>query len=244
MRCNLLRELVAAGHDVTMISQYRGDAFGKRVYGGGPPPDGAGRAGDRARAARRAGRRRFRARRRRRCATTVLAEHARAPFDILHAQYGYPCGWAAMLASRDTRGAERGLDPGRRRPLGRQLLRDAPAGDDAGAGPCRRGADRLRLVPRRGGRAARHRPRAVHHRAGRGGHAPVHAGRAGRRTRRSCCTTAGSTRGKACSTCWRRRGMLRASGDRFRLLISGIGPTFDETAAAHRAAGARRIASR
>ena len=35
---NLLRELVQAGHDVTMISQYRGDAFGTRVYGGGPPP--------------------------------------------------------------------------------------------------------------------------------------------------------------------------------------------------------------
>ncbi len=35
---NLLRELVAAGHDVTMISQYRGDALGIRVYGGGPPP--------------------------------------------------------------------------------------------------------------------------------------------------------------------------------------------------------------
>ena len=35
---NLLRELVQAGHDVTMISQYRGDAFGTAVYGGGPPP--------------------------------------------------------------------------------------------------------------------------------------------------------------------------------------------------------------
>ncbi|MEC7398440.1 MAG: glycosyltransferase family 1 protein, partial [Pseudomonadota bacterium] len=36
---NLLRQLVARGHDVTMISQYRGDEFGKGVYGGGPPPD-------------------------------------------------------------------------------------------------------------------------------------------------------------------------------------------------------------
>ena len=34
---NLLREVVAAGHSVTMISQYRGDAFGRGVYGGGPP---------------------------------------------------------------------------------------------------------------------------------------------------------------------------------------------------------------
>ena len=35
---NLLRQLVAAGHDVTMVSQYRGDALGVRTYGGGPPP--------------------------------------------------------------------------------------------------------------------------------------------------------------------------------------------------------------
>ncbi len=35
---NLLGALVAMGHDVTMISQYRGDAAGTRIYGGGPPP--------------------------------------------------------------------------------------------------------------------------------------------------------------------------------------------------------------
>ena len=35
---NLLRELVRMGHDVTMVSQYRGDELGTRVYGGGPPP--------------------------------------------------------------------------------------------------------------------------------------------------------------------------------------------------------------
>jgi glycosyltransferase involved in cell wall biosynthesis len=32
----------------------------------------------------------------------ILAEHAREPFDILHAQYGYPCGWAVLEASRET----------------------------------------------------------------------------------------------------------------------------------------------
>ena len=32
----------------------------------------------------------------------ILAEHARQPFDILHAQYGYPCGWAVLEASRET----------------------------------------------------------------------------------------------------------------------------------------------
>jgi glycosyltransferase involved in cell wall biosynthesis len=31
---------------------------------------------------------------------TIAAEHARAPFDLLHAQYGYPTGWAVLLASR------------------------------------------------------------------------------------------------------------------------------------------------
>ena len=98
---NLLHELVGAGHDVTMVSQYRGDAFGKRVYGGGPPPEVAGvrvigleqvgeqDGGDFERdvEAMRA---------------AVVAEHRRAPFDVIHAQYGYPCGWAALLASRET----------------------------------------------------------------------------------------------------------------------------------------------
>ena len=31
---------------------------------------------------------------------TIAAEHARQPFDILHAQYGYPTGWAVLLASK------------------------------------------------------------------------------------------------------------------------------------------------
>src|SRR4051812_18039114 len=34
---NLLRELVAGGHDVVMISQYRNDPAGSAVYGGPPP---------------------------------------------------------------------------------------------------------------------------------------------------------------------------------------------------------------
>ena len=98
---NLLKELVAAGHDLTMVSQYRGDAFGTRVYGGGPPPavsgvtvigreqlgeqDGGNFERDVDD-----------------LVATVLAEHAKRPFDVLHAQYGYPCGWAALLASKRT----------------------------------------------------------------------------------------------------------------------------------------------
>lgn len=98
---NLLRELVAAGHDVTMISQYRGDAFGRAVYGGGPPPEvngvcvigleqiGEQENGDFERDIET-------------IVATIIAEHNKAPFDILHAQYGYPPGWATILASRIT----------------------------------------------------------------------------------------------------------------------------------------------
>ena len=98
---NLLHELVQAGHDVTMVSQYRGDPLGMRVYGGGPPPPvpgvrvigleqlGEQDGGDFETDVRR-------------LTETIVAEHSRAPFDVLHAQYGYPCGWAALLASRRT----------------------------------------------------------------------------------------------------------------------------------------------
>ena len=97
---NLLRRLVAGGHDVTMIAQYRGDAFGVSVYGGGPPPpvDGVrviGReqlgeqdGGDFERDVAD-------------LVATIRSEHARAPFDVLHAQYGYPTGYAVLLASRE-----------------------------------------------------------------------------------------------------------------------------------------------
>ncbi|MGF1582897.1 MAG: glycosyltransferase family 4 protein [Gemmataceae bacterium] len=101
---NLLRELVAGGHDVVMISQYRNDSQGAAVYGGGPPPDVTGveviglesvgeqvvnhgrpadfegDIGDIVRA--------------------VEEAHSRKPFDIIHAQYGYPTGLAALEASR------------------------------------------------------------------------------------------------------------------------------------------------
>ncbi|WP_341209328.1 glycosyltransferase [uncultured Sphingomonas sp.] len=96
---NLLRQLVAHGHDVVMVSQYYGDPERARVYGGGPPPPvpgvrvvglealGEQDGGD------------FE-----RDVDTMIAaierEHAAAPFDVLHAQYGYPTGWATLLAAR------------------------------------------------------------------------------------------------------------------------------------------------
>jgi glycosyltransferase involved in cell wall biosynthesis len=96
---NLLRELVAAGHDVTMVSQYRGDEAGTRVYGGGPPPAvpgvrilgrrslGEEHGGDFERDVED-------------MVDTILESHAETPFDVLHAQYGYPNGWAVLLAAR------------------------------------------------------------------------------------------------------------------------------------------------
>jgi glycogen(starch) synthase len=96
---NLLRELVADGHEVTMISQYRGDETGVRVYGGGAPPPIAGvkvigleshgeQAGGDFEADVAA------------MVDCVAREHAVQPFDIIHAQYGYPTGFAALTASK------------------------------------------------------------------------------------------------------------------------------------------------
>ncbi len=102
---NLLRQLVALGVDVTLVGQYREDEAGTRVYGGGPPvrvPEGVHAVGVPSRgeavdpadfegdtAA---------------LVQTVRDLHAAQPFDVLHAQYGYPPGLAVLQA-----GAELGL---------------------------------------------------------------------------------------------------------------------------------------
>jgi glycosyltransferase involved in cell wall biosynthesis len=94
---NLVRELVDAGHEVTMISQYRGDAAGTEIYGGGPPPDvpGVRVIGLEALGEQDGGafERDVETMRR----TAVEA----GPFDIVHAQYGYPTGLAGLLAAAD-----------------------------------------------------------------------------------------------------------------------------------------------
>lgn len=98
---NLLRELVRAEHDVTMIAQYRADEVGTRVYGGGAPQavEGVRVIGLESVGERRGGDFEFDVER---MVEMILAEHARTPFDILHAQYGYPTGLAALEASRRT----------------------------------------------------------------------------------------------------------------------------------------------
>jgi glycosyltransferase involved in cell wall biosynthesis len=101
---NLLRQLAAAGHEVTMVSQYRGDAAGTKVYGGGPPPPvpgvtviGRQSLGEEAFAG--PGGADFE-RDVDDMVQVILAEHRKTPFDVLHAQYGYPNGWAVLLAAR------------------------------------------------------------------------------------------------------------------------------------------------
>ena len=98
---NLLRELVRLGHDVTMISQYRGDEAGTRIYGGGPPPpvEGVKVIGLEALGEQSGG---LFEQDIETMLQIALEEHARAPFDIFHAQYGYPNGLAALKASRAT----------------------------------------------------------------------------------------------------------------------------------------------
>ena len=95
---NLVRQLVRQGHDVTMLSQYYGGATAG-VYGGGSPPgiEGATVVG-------------FESINEQACgdfesdievlACEVERRHAEQPFDVIHAQYGYPTGYAALVAAR------------------------------------------------------------------------------------------------------------------------------------------------
>ncbi|NLU79202.1 glycosyltransferase family 4 protein [Micromonospora sp. HNM0581] len=104
---NLLRHLVRAGHDVTLVSQFRGDAAGRAVYGGGPPPPDRVPAGVTVYALEAHGEQAvgrgepadFEADVAAMTAT-VLRLHARRPFDVLHAQYAYPNGLAVLRAAR------------------------------------------------------------------------------------------------------------------------------------------------
>ena len=97
---NLLRQLAAQGHDVVLLGQHYGGAAAT-VYGDGPPDEipgvetvamestGEQTTGD------------FEADIEA-LVRMVVARHAEAPFDMLHAQYGYPTGLAALEAARRT----------------------------------------------------------------------------------------------------------------------------------------------
>lgn len=102
---NLLRELVALGHEVTLVSQYRDDEAGTRVYGGGVPPADRVPAGVEVHALPSRGETVVPADWEGDIAEivrTVVELHEQRPFDVLHAQYGYPPGLAVLEASRRT----------------------------------------------------------------------------------------------------------------------------------------------
>ncbi|MGY1654099.1 glycosyltransferase family 4 protein [Geodermatophilus sp. SYSU D01119] len=102
---NLLRELVALGHEVVLVSQYRDDEAGTRVYGGGPPPADRVPAGVEVHALPSRGETVVPADWEgdiEEIVRTVLDLHAQRPFDVLHAQYGYPPGLAVLAAARET----------------------------------------------------------------------------------------------------------------------------------------------
>ena len=101
---NLIRQLVAEGHDVVMVSQYRNDAKGAAVYGGGPPPsvDGVQIVGLESKGEQVTGEGQpadFEADIEA-MVSAIEDAHRDKPFDVIHAQYGYPTGLAALEASR------------------------------------------------------------------------------------------------------------------------------------------------
>ena len=104
---NLVQELSRCGHDVTMVSQYRDDELGRGVYGGGPPPEVPGvevigleshgeqrvNGGEPADWEADIGA----------MVAAVEWAHEERPLDVIHAQYAYPTGLAALEAGRRLR---------------------------------------------------------------------------------------------------------------------------------------------
>ncbi|MCP9236941.1 glycosyltransferase family 4 protein [Lewinella sp. JB7] len=101
---NLTKALADLDHEVVMISQYREDPTGVEVYGGGPPPDepwmevhGLRSVGEELGAESPPAD--FEADLRAMVALAVEL-HEQRPFDVVHAQYAYPTGLAALEVSR------------------------------------------------------------------------------------------------------------------------------------------------
>ena len=101
---NLTHALAELGHEVVMISQYREDPTGVEIYGGGPPPDedwmevrglrsvGEEKGADHPPADFEADMRSM--------VELAVKLHVEKPFDVVHAQYAYPTGLAALEVSR------------------------------------------------------------------------------------------------------------------------------------------------
>ncbi len=101
---NMTRALAERGHEIVMISQYRQDERGVGIYGGGPPPDepwmqvhglrsfGEERADAQTPADFEGDTQAM--------IEEALRHHRQTPFDVVHAQYCYPTGLAALEISR------------------------------------------------------------------------------------------------------------------------------------------------
>jgi glycosyltransferase involved in cell wall biosynthesis len=101
---NMTRALAERGHEIVMISQYREDAKGVGIYGGGPPPHepwmqvhglrsfGEERANAQTPADFEGDTQAM--------IDQALYYHRQQPFDVVHAQYCYPTGLAALEISR------------------------------------------------------------------------------------------------------------------------------------------------
>ncbi len=101
---NMTKALAQRGHDIVMISQYREDEKGVGIYGGGPPPaeswmlvegirsHGEERADAQTPADFESDMHKL--------IQTALKHHQHESFDIVHAQYCYPTGLAALALSQ------------------------------------------------------------------------------------------------------------------------------------------------
>ncbi|MCQ8184668.1 glycosyltransferase family 4 protein [Parvularcula maris] len=99
---NFIRGMRDLGHEITMLSQYRGDAPGIAIYGGGTPPptQGVRTIGFRSKGEELAphGQPADFERDLNELVSACIEAHRERPFDILHAQYAYPTGLAALIA--------------------------------------------------------------------------------------------------------------------------------------------------
>lgn len=103
---NLIGQLRADGHEVALVSQYRGDAAGSAVYGGGPPPAERVPEGVQVVGLESLGEQRVAdglpadfAQDIAAMRDAVLRLHREEPFDVVHAQYAWPTGMAALQAA-------------------------------------------------------------------------------------------------------------------------------------------------